>query len=136
MNYGLIVYGKGSDAFAYLRDYLSQEWNRRMFLKPCLTNGSLITHCPGDIQDVFEETSGEKLDWFFKGMIGSESHIDYAMSRIEDGKVFVQNKGGVAAPFEVGFLKTEKWLRVSGFQERRGENCLPKCLKVILMLSK
>ena len=31
MNYGLIVYGKGSDAFAYLRDYLSQDGVGRVF---------------------------------------------------------------------------------------------------------
>ncbi|MCO4818543.1 MAG: M1 family metallopeptidase [Bacteroidetes bacterium] len=120
MNYGLIVYGKGSDAFAYLRDYLSQDGIDACF--KALFNKWKFNHpLPGDIQDVFEETSGEKLDWFFKGMIGSESHIDYAMSRIEDGKVFVQNKGGVAAPFEVGFFKDGEMVESIWFQGGEGE---------------
>ena len=76
---------------------------------------------PGDIQDVFERVSGENLNWFFKGLIGSEAHIDYAMNRIEDGKLFVQNNGGVAAPFEVGFFKDGEMMESIWVQGGEGE---------------
>ncbi|UPL48208.1 M1 family metallopeptidase [Hymenobacter sublimis] len=102
LNYGLIVYGKTAALLRYLAGYLGQEkfdaamhayYQRWQFRHPY----------PEDMQAVFEETSGQKLDWFFRDMLTTQNRYEAAVSDLlvqnETVKVLVRNDS--PAPFAV-----------------------------------
>lgn len=124
MNYGMMVYGKGADAFGYLKAYLGQDVTDKCF-KAYFDKWKYNHPLPGDMKDVFEAESGSDLDWFFNGLIGTEEHIDYAVNRFEEGKLIIVNKGGVAAPFEVGFFKEGVMVYSKWFEGGIGELSMP-----------
>ena len=81
-NYGLVVYVKSVVVFRYLEDYLGRErfdaamreyYRRWQFKHPY----------PSDIQEVFEESTGEDLAWFFKGMLVTRKLPDFAVQKHE-----------------------------------------------------
>lgn len=75
-NYGLMIYGKNTILFTYLRDYLGTEvFNNCM--QTYFERWKFKHPLPGDIQAVFEEVSGKKLDWFFVDLITRNENIDY-----------------------------------------------------------
>lgn len=75
INYGVIIYGKGSILFGYLEGYLN-SLEEGLFQK-CMHayyNEWQFKHpLPGDMEDVFERVSGKSLDWFFRELIHSEA---------------------------------------------------------------
>jgi len=102
LNYGLIVYGKTAALLKYLAGYLGQEtfdkamhayYERWQFRHPY----------PEDMQAVFEESTSQKLDWFFKDMLQSTAHYDAAVSDMQvtgsEVKVLIRNDS--PAPFAV-----------------------------------
>jgi len=75
LNYGFVVYQKTASLFKYLAGYLGQEkfdqamrlyYQRWQFKHPY----------PEDMQAVFEESTGQKLGWFFKDMLTNTQHYD------------------------------------------------------------
>jgi hypothetical protein len=109
MNYGLIVYGKGANAFGYLKAYLGQEMMDKCF-NTYFDKWKFKHPLPGDMLDHFEAESGKDLKWFFNDVIGSERHLDYAAKGIEGKTLVVKNVTGVTAPFEVGYFKKGKFV--------------------------
>ncbi|WP_426492959.1 M1 family metallopeptidase [Hymenobacter sp. 102] len=102
LNYGLMVYGKTPSLLKYLAGYLGQEkfdeamrayYQRWQFRHPY----------PADMQAVFEETTGQQLDWFFRDMLGSQHHYDVALSDmlVEKGTVKVLVRNDSPAPLAV-----------------------------------
>jgi hypothetical protein len=102
LNYATIVYGKTASLLKYLAGYLGQEkfdaamqayYQRWQFRHPY----------PEDMETVFEEVSGQKLDWFFKDMLTNQVRYDATLSDIlvqgQQVKVLVRNDG--SAPFAV-----------------------------------
>lgn len=75
LNYGVTVYQKTGSLLQYLAGYLGQEkfdaamhlyFERWQFKHPY----------PEDMQAVFEESTGQKLGWFFQGMLTGTQHYD------------------------------------------------------------
>ncbi|MBO2009067.1 M1 family metallopeptidase [Hymenobacter negativus] len=76
LNYGtVVVYQKAGSLLKYLAGYLGQEkfdaamhlyYERWQFKHPY----------PEDMQAVFEESTGQKLSWFFQGMLTNTQHYD------------------------------------------------------------
>jgi len=75
LNYGFVVYQKTGSLLKYLAGYLGQEkfdaamhlyFERWQFRHPY----------PEDMQAVFEESTGQKLGWFFQGMLTNTQHYD------------------------------------------------------------
>ncbi|SNC75066.1 hypothetical protein SAMN06265337_2687 [Hymenobacter gelipurpurascens] len=102
LNYGVVVYGKTASLLKYLAGYLGQEkfdaamqayYQRWQFRHPY----------PQDMEAVFEEVSGQKLDWFFKDMLTGRTHYDATVSDIlvQDQQVKVLVRNDVPAPFAV-----------------------------------
>ncbi|MCA8831404.1 M1 family metallopeptidase [Hymenobacter pini] len=102
LNYGLMVYGKTPVLLNYLAGYLGQEkfdeamrtyFQRWQFRHPY----------PADMQAVFEETTGQKLDWFFKDMLGTQNHYEVALSDmlVQKGTVKVLVRNDSPAPLAV-----------------------------------
>jgi len=126
LNYGLIVYGKTAAALKYLAGYLGQEkfdaamqtyYQRWQFRHPY----------PADMEAVFEEVSGQNLDWFFRDMLTTQNHYEAAASDVlvqgDAVKVLVRNDS--PAPFAVpvatvdaqGRVLETKWTPVFGGTE-------------------
>jgi hypothetical protein len=75
LNYGTVVYQKTASLLQYLAGYLGQEkfdqamhlyYQRWQFKHPY----------PEDMQAVFEESTGQKLGWFFQGMLTNTQQYD------------------------------------------------------------
>ena len=86
LNYGVVVYGKTAALLKYLAGYLGQEkfdaamheyYRQWQFKHPY----------PEDMQAVFEESTGQKLGWFFQEMLTNTRHYDaeiYAIATFKD----------------------------------------------------
>ncbi|OFY65685.1 MAG: hypothetical protein A3H98_04735, partial [Bacteroidetes bacterium RIFCSPLOWO2_02_FULL_36_8] len=114
MNYGCIVYGKSALVLNYLAGYLGQEkfdtCMHRYFAK-----WKFRHPYPEDIEYIFEETTGENLDWFFQHVIGTKAQLDFAIKDIDNSGIkrdnisndtlyiTVKNNSGFSAPVEIGF---------------------------------
>ena len=75
LNYGIVVYQKTGSLLKYLAGYLGQAkfdaamhlyYERWQFRHPY----------PEDVQAVFEESTGQKLGWFFQGMLTNTQHYE------------------------------------------------------------
>jgi hypothetical protein len=75
---------------------------------------------PEDIQAVFEETTGQKLDWFFNELIKTTEKIDFSITRIKqntvepgNSKVKVKNTGYASGGVSIGTegSKTPIWTK-------------------------
>jgi hypothetical protein len=107
LSYGIIVYSKTASLLKYLAAYLGQDkfdaamrayYERWQFRHPY----------PEDLQAVFEETTGQKLGWFFKDMLNHRYHYNAVLfkSKEEKGqrKVLVRNDSPAPFPFPVATL--------------------------------
>ncbi|GEO06422.1 hypothetical protein AAE02nite_40860 [Adhaeribacter aerolatus] len=103
-NYGSIVYLKTGVMLQYLANYLTQDrfdkamqayYQRWQFKHPY----------PKDLQAIFEESTGEKLDWFFQDIIGTTQTVDAALTHLNTTEnplqVTVENKTNLLAPVPV-----------------------------------
>ena len=103
-NYGSIVYLKTGVMLQYLAHYLTQDrFDKAM--QAYFQRWKFRHPYPEDLQDVFEESTGEKLDWFFQDLIGTTQTVDAALTRLSTTEaaiqVTVQNKNYVLAPVPV-----------------------------------
>ncbi|MCR5888855.1 M1 family metallopeptidase [Hymenobacter sp. J193] len=101
VNYPFIVYSKTAALFNYLENYLGQEkfdaamhayFERWKFRHPY----------PEDLQASFEESTGQKLGWFFQDMLGKRVRYDATIDDVEVSdtvKVLVRNDS--PAPYAV-----------------------------------
>lgn len=106
MNYGVIVYMKTGQAFKYLEGYLGRERIDACF-RAYFEKWKFKHPQPEDLQQVFEETSGEKLDWFFKGLIPGTHKLDFRITKTHGKAITVANRSGLALPAPVNLLDKE-----------------------------
>ncbi|MDB5264288.1 MAG: family metallopeptidase [Adhaeribacter sp.] len=119
-NYGNIVYLKTGVLLQYLANYLTQArfdtamqtyFQRWQFKHPA----------PADLQAIFEESTGEKLDWFFQDLIQTTQPIDPALTDLTNTgnilQVKINHKNDVFAPVPVvsrnagGQILEVKWTK-------------------------
>ena len=80
-NYNGGVYFKTASLLRYLADYLGQEkFDAAMHLY--YTRWQFKYPYPEDMQAVFEESTGQKLGWFFGDMLGGTRHYDADLSAV------------------------------------------------------
>ena len=119
LNYGGIVYKKTALLFYYLKGYLGET-----LFDQCMHNyfekWKFKHPQPEDIQAVFEETTGQKLDWFFNELIKTTEKIDFSITKIKqntvepgNSKVKVKNTGYAAGAVSIGTKgsKTPIWTK-------------------------
>ena len=110
VNYFGMTYFKAALALHYLENYLGREVFDQVMAEYS-QRWSFKHPYPEDLQEVFEEVSGEELDWFFKDLIQTNRKINYKAVDVEpapgnDYLLFtVKNKGGLAVPFPVSGMK-------------------------------
>ena len=119
LNYGGIVYKKTAVLFYYLKGYLGET-----LFDQCMHNyfekWKFKHPQPEDIQSVFEETTNQKLDWFFNELIQTTEKIDFRITRIKPNtvepgayKVKVKNTGYATGGVSIGTegSKTPIWTK-------------------------
>ncbi|SFP76142.1 M1 family metallopeptidase [Hymenobacter arizonensis] len=98
VNYGVIVYFKTAALFKYLAGYLGQE-KFDDAMRAYYTKWQFKHPYPEDIETTFEESTGQKLDWFFQDMLTNtrEYNADiFAIQQIGDQvKVLVRTDSPV-----------------------------------------
>jgi len=107
LQYGILSYQRTAFLLEYLSVYLGQNT-----FDQCMHNYYLVWGFkhpqPKDIQNVFESTSGKKLDWFFDELLNTERQADYSISSLHrDDKSYsftIKNKGEVAAPYSINLV--------------------------------
>ncbi len=106
LNYGTMVYGKGSLIFKHLRAYLGDDMFKKCF-NTYFETWKYKHPLPSDMQDVFEGVSGKKLDWFFETLINTNDKLDTKFVKVDTKK----NTGGIVIktnnkmPVPIGFYK-------------------------------
>lgn len=131
-NYGIIVYSKTAIVFEYLKSYLGDSLFDACMQK-YFEEWKFKHPYPDDIRNVFEKTSGKKLDWFFNDLIKTTGKIDYSITGITSLKgenlintssqsyiLKIRNKGDVVSPFSISAIKrgqsiSTRW--IDGFKD-------------------
>ncbi|WP_152560093.1 M1 family metallopeptidase [Hymenobacter sp. IS2118] len=98
VNYAVIVYLKTAALFKYLAGYLGQE-KFDAAMNAYYTKWQFKHPYPEDLEATFEESTGQKLDWFFREMLTNtrEYNADiFALQQIGDVvKVLVRTESPV-----------------------------------------
>lgn len=120
LNYGTMVYGKGSMMFKHLEKYLGSRTFERCF-KAYFDTWKFRHPLPGDMQDVFEKESGKDLSWFFVDLINSDGRLDYQIDEVRKniGKATITNKGDIVAPFPLAYILGDEIVKtvwIEGFE--------------------
>lgn len=110
-NYGVVMYQKTGLVFDYLRHYLGDE----MFDKAMMTyydRFSFKHPQPADLKKIFEEVTGQNVDWVFEELINTTKRIEARLGRVktQDGKyeVTVHNVGHVKSPIPVALMNGDE----------------------------
>jgi len=133
LNYATIVYGKTATLLGYLASYLGQE-KFDQAMHAYYARWQFRHSYPEDMQAVFEESTGQKLGWFFQDMLGTTNRYNAAVSDLQvtetQVKVLVRNES--PAPFAVpvatldaqGHVLETQWTPVIGTGEEDAETQL------------
>ncbi len=115
VNYGGIVYGKGSYILEHLARYLGAEKFDKV-MATYYEKWKFKHPYPQDLQDVFIKQTGDSLNWLFNDLVNTPRKNDYAIRKVKNKKsadsifVTIKNKGKIPAPFTIGFVdKTGKY---------------------------
>ncbi len=81
INYGATVYGQTASLFRYLAGYLGQD-KFDTAMRAYYARWQFRHPYPEDIQAVFEESTGQKLGWFFQQMLTNTTHYDADLSAV------------------------------------------------------
>lgn len=111
-NYGGIVYSKTAVVFNYLFDYLGEEKFDKC-MQRYYREWQFKHPQPNDLRKIFEEETGENLDWFFDDLITTTQPIDYKITKAKTdtlGNPFlkIKNKGNINGPFSISGIKDGK----------------------------
>ncbi len=111
MNYGTDMYQRTAISLLYLQTYLGEQLFDKC-MQVYFEKWKFQHPYPEDMQAVFEEVSGKKLDWFFKDIITTRKIIDYRIKKVKktDQGLIVElaNPGQIDGPILVQLIKNKK----------------------------
>ena len=121
LNYGFVVYMKVGVLFYELRNFLGEDlYNKCMHAY--FEEFKFKHPYPEDMQQIFEQTSGKNLNWFFDKVLNQNMDADYKIKGIKkEGNEYslkIKNKSGLNVPFSIQQYKNEIVVEegiVSGF---------------------
>jgi|10_taG_2_1085330.scaffolds.fasta_scaffold00222_2 hypothetical protein len=112
LNYAGIVYSKSAIVFDYLKNYLGEEKFDKC-MQRYFQEWKFKHPQPKDLRKIFEEETGENLDWFFDDMIKTTKKIDYKITRnktdtLGNSLLKIKNNGKINGPFSISGIKDGK----------------------------
>ena len=120
-NYGTIVYKKTAAAFEYLKEYLGDT----MFdiaMQRYFSEWKFKHPAPDDLQEAFERSTSQNLDWFFESLVQTTDQTDYALRRVQKTagdslRVSVVNRGQLAGPWSLYAQRDDSvWVNLGWFE--------------------
>jgi hypothetical protein len=114
-NYASVVYAKSAVLFNYLAEYLGHE----VFddaMKSYFEKWKFRHPTPKDLQLILEQECGKKLDWFFDGLLLSNTKADHGIKSVNyksDStyiKVLVKNNSNVKSPVKLDVMRNDSIL--------------------------
>lgn len=103
-NYGVQSYQKMGWALEYLRSYLGEDVFNAC-VKSYYSEWAFRHPDPKAIQEVFEDVSSQKLDWFFDELLNTTKRFDYRIDRVEatgqEIRIGVSQKGRLNIPYHI-----------------------------------
>jgi len=129
LNYGLMVYGKGALIFNHLKAYLGDDDFKKCF-NTYFETWKYKHPLPGDMQDVFEKTSGKSLDWFFNSLINNNDKMDVRIKSIKtdkagNGQIVLKNNRYITTPIPVVAYKDNATIHTFWVTGKEGTFQLP-----------
>ena len=108
-NYGAIIYGKASTSFHYLQRYLGDSLFDAM-MQAYYEKWKFKHPLPTDFIEHVQTFSGQKLDWFFEGLMNTTRKQDWKLARVRElvtgYELKVKNLSPINGPFSIsGVLK-------------------------------
>jgi hypothetical protein len=95
-----ITYGKGARVVGMLRHYLGEQAFskvlQRLYAEYTFKNLSIE-----EFIGICEQEAGGELDWFFDPWLFGDQQFDYAVKKVSDGKIEIENRGGIDIPVDV-----------------------------------
>lgn len=113
------VYSSGAKAINYLREYLGDEQFTNS-MKSYYQNWQFKHPSPSDFQKAFA-TEKDNLNWWLQDIIQQNKPIDYQLVSVKNGIATVKNKGEVAAPFTLDFVKDNQIIETTWVDGFSGE---------------
>ncbi len=127
INYGLVVYMQTAYYFRYLEDVLGKEEFDRIMRK-YYREYQFKHPYPDDLQNLFEQETGESFAWFFDQLLTDDRGPDYKVHNLQKGKtamaVTVTNNSPIAAPFSIALLKGDSVLRTDWYRGFTGSQTI------------
>ena len=124
VNYLVSTYEKPAMVLRHLEGYLGQE-QLDSLLRAFYEQWKFKHPQPADFRAFFEQRTEKDLSWFFDGYINSDKKLDYALKAVEnDGRITVQNKGSITAPFSIAGLKDSVVVQEQWYEGFAGEKDL------------
>lgn len=124
LNYGGIPYQKTALAFMYLKGYLGED-RFDSCARAYFEKWKFKHPAPSDLKDVFEETSGEELNWFFQEFIQRKGAPDFGLANVrrqgDSIRVSVRNRSPYAAPVSLGLYADDSLLQTFAMPPFRGK---------------
>ncbi len=106
-NYFLGAYSKPTMIFRYLESYLGTA-KMDQILQQYYHAWQFKHPRPIDVKRIFEEESGEDLDWIFQDLLSTNKQLDYGFlgGKVQGQQIAlkVKNKGEIAAPFQLSWV--------------------------------
>jgi hypothetical protein len=114
MEYGVGAYAKPALALRTLERTLGDEVMLAL-MRAFFQRFRFAHPTTEDFRSVAEEVSGQKLDWFFDGLVYGDGVLNYTVTGLDDHSVTVARQGELRVPTEVlvtfvdGSTKLEPW---------------------------
>lgn len=112
-NYGAMVYARTAMVFEHLNGYLGEEKMKEL-LRSYYQKWKFKHPSPADLKAHAEQSTGEKLDWLFDGLIASSDKLNFRLSKVklkdESVDVTVKNTSKINAPVSLGVFKGDSLL--------------------------
>jgi len=123
VNYSADPYRKTALGFDYLLCYLGDSIFDKC-MHDYFDQWKFKHPYPEDVQEVFEKSSGKKLDWFFNDLIQSTKKIDYKICSAKGSgdsySVKVKNTGDIISPVSLSAMKDGKVQRTEWYDGFKG----------------
>lgn len=126
--YAAMIYEKAAGMMRYLAGWMGQDKFDAM-MQDYYAKWKFKHPYPEDFRSIAELHSGQKLDWWFEGLLDSRKRIDYSIAGIrkKNGTVHlkIRNKGQISAPYSLtGFNKLNQPSPVSWHEGFTGKQLL------------
>ncbi|OGX40159.1 MAG: hypothetical protein A2984_02755 [Omnitrophica WOR_2 bacterium RIFCSPLOWO2_01_FULL_41_12] len=95
-----ITYGKGSKIFDMLKFVMGED-NFKRLMQRYFKEFRFKNIKVQDLKALASQEAGKDLSWFFEGWLNTSFSCDYAVKKVKDNRIFLENRGRMQMPVEI-----------------------------------